>query len=237
MGGLGIPRYEPWAHESLDGMNTALVVIDVQDSFRLQPSWADISLPDIVTRTQHLIEAARVRGELVAWVLHHSPGTGSPFDPDGGLCVLQPGLEASEGDIQVTKTSHNAFTTTNLDQQLRRRGITRLRICGIRTEQCVETTTRLASDTGYDVELVADACATHPCPSRTAPACYPPTRSRSAPWPHWPDGSRRSPPSTRSCKAETREHLRRRTHRWRLPGRLRRRPAPDPYPPGPAPGR
>lgn len=62
-------------------MNTALVVIDVQDSFRLQPSWADISLPDIVTRTQHLIEAARVRGELVAWVLHHSPGTGSPFRP------------------------------------------------------------------------------------------------------------------------------------------------------------
>jgi len=164
MGGLGIPRYEPWAHESLDGMNTALVVIDAQDSFRLQPSWADISLPDIVTRTQHLIEAARARGELVAWVLHHSPGTGSPFDPDGGLCVLQPGLEASEGDIQVTKTSHNAFTTTNLDQQLRRRGITRLRICGIRTEQCVETTTRLASDTGYDVELVADACATHPLP-------------------------------------------------------------------------
>ncbi|MGL5927367.1 MAG: isochorismatase family protein, partial [Dermatophilaceae bacterium] len=41
-------------------------------------------------------------------------------------------------------------------------GVTRLRLCGIRTEQCVETTARLASDLGYEVEVVIDATATHP---------------------------------------------------------------------------
>ena len=36
-----------------------------------------------------------------------------------------------------------------------------MRIAGIRTEQCVETTARLAGDMGYEVEVVIDATATH----------------------------------------------------------------------------
>ena len=39
-----------------------------------------------------------------------------------------------------------------------------MRIAGIRTEQCVETTARLACDLGYEVEAVIDATATHPLP-------------------------------------------------------------------------
>lgn len=145
-------------------MTRALILIDIQDSFRLQPSWVDISAPDIVDRTNRLVAAARRSGDLVVWVLHRSPGSGGPFDPANGLVVLQPGLETAPDDIIVIKTSHNAFTTTNLAQHLTRAGITHLRIAGIRIEQCVETTTRLASDLGYAVELVIDACATHPLP-------------------------------------------------------------------------
>lgn len=143
-------------------MTTALVVIDVQDSFRQHPSWSQISAPDIVERVASLVSHSRVVGDAVAWVLHASPGTGSSFDPVNGLVRLAQGLEPFDGDIQVTKTSHNAFTTTNLTQQFRRRGVTRVRICGIRTEQCVETTARLASDMGFEVDVVIDATATHP---------------------------------------------------------------------------
>lgn len=145
-------------------MSTALVVIDVQESFRQHPTWEHISAPDITDRITRLVDHARASGDTIAWVLHSSPGTGTTFDPDNGLVTLMPGLEPADGDLHVTKTSHNAFTTTNLAQQLQARAITHLRICGIRTEQCVETTTRLASDLGYTVELVLDATATHPLP-------------------------------------------------------------------------
>jgi hypothetical protein len=42
-------------------------------------------------------------------------------------------------------------------------------ISGIRTEQCCETTARLASDLGYDVTFVTDGTATFPIPHRDAP--------------------------------------------------------------------
>jgi nicotinamidase-related amidase len=43
-------------------------------------------------------------------------------------------------------------------------------ICGIRIEQCCETTARIASDLGYAVTFVIDATATHPIRHRDAPA-------------------------------------------------------------------
>ncbi|GAB3621983.1 hypothetical protein GCM10027418_00650 [Mariniluteicoccus endophyticus] len=145
-------------------MTTALVVIDVQNSFVQHPLWEHISAPDIAARCARLVDHARAAGDLVVWVLHADPGTGSPFDPARGLVELMPDLVPAEGDVRVLKTSHNAFTTTNLGQQLTARGVTRLRLAGIRTEQCVETTARLASDLGYAVEVVLDATATHPLP-------------------------------------------------------------------------
>jgi nicotinamidase-related amidase len=80
------------------------------------------------------------------------------------------GLERADGEPLLHKTSHNAFTTTNLQQLLTERGVRELTVCGIRTEQCVETTTRVASDFGYQVTFVTDATATNPIPHRDAPA-------------------------------------------------------------------
>jgi hypothetical protein len=49
------------------------------------------------------------------------------------------------------------------------RGIRDLVICGIRTEQCCETTARVGSDLGYGVTFVTDATATNPIEHRDAP--------------------------------------------------------------------
>lgn len=144
--------------------HTALIIVDVQESFRVMPSWKDISNPNIVEPINELVKHARINQDYVVWVLHQDLESGTPFDPVNGHVKLLSGLNPVSEDIQVTKTSHNAFTTTNLGQQLQSRGVTHLRIAGIRTEQCVETTTRLASDLGYEVEVVLDATATHPLP-------------------------------------------------------------------------
>jgi hypothetical protein len=60
------------------------------------------------------------------------------------------------------KHVHNAFTDTGLDHWLRERDINQLIICGIRTEQCCETTARVASDLGYAVTFVSEATLTFP---------------------------------------------------------------------------
>ncbi len=143
-------------------MTTALLVIDLQDSFRDQPSWADISNPSIAADAARLVEHARATGDAVIWVLHAEPGSDGPFDPENGLVRLQEGLEPAAGEAVITKSSHNAFTTTDLERRLVQAGIRSLRLAGIRTEQCVETTARVGSDLGYEVEVVLDATATHP---------------------------------------------------------------------------
>ena len=150
-------------------MTSALIVIDVQESFRQQPQWAAISNPAVAARAADLVAAARARGELVVWVLHAEPGTGGVFDPARGHVRLMDGLAPHDGEPVITKSSHNAFTTTNLAQLLTSRGIGELVICGIRTEQCCETTARVASDLGYQVTFVTEATATSPIEHRDAP--------------------------------------------------------------------
>ena len=151
-------------------MTSALVVIDVQESFRVRPLWQAVHNPAVVERVGVLVDAARAAGDLVVWVLHAEPGSGGEFDPARGHVRVMAGLEPAAGEPIITKTSHNAFTTTNLQQMLTERGIRGLTVCGIRTEQCVETTARVGSDLGYAVTFVTDATATFPIPHRYAPA-------------------------------------------------------------------
>ena len=148
-------------------MKRALVVIDVQKSFQQRALWVASSNPDIVDDVNALVDDARRRGDLVVWVLHTEPGTGGPFDPAEGHVEYLDGLRTpTEDEPQIRKTSINAFTSTNLQQLLVQHGIGRLAVCGIRTEQCCETTTRIASDLAYEVEFVVDATATFPIPHR-----------------------------------------------------------------------
>ncbi|MFD5518619.1 cysteine hydrolase family protein [Streptomyces sp. NPDC127066] len=151
-------------------MTRALIVIDVQESFRAHPLWDTISNPKITGQVDRLVRLARRAGDTVVWVLHTEPGSGDVFDPALGHVRLMDELERQDGEPLIHKTSHNAFTTTNLQQLLTERGVRELTVCGIRTEQCVETTTRLASDLGYQVTFVSDATATNPVPHRDAPA-------------------------------------------------------------------
>lgn len=147
----------------------ALIVIDVQESFRQRPIWAAISNPEIAKQVGRLVDTFRANGEKIIWVLHAEPGSGGVFDPANGFVRLIDGLSVADGEPVVTKTSHNVFTTTNVQQLLTGDGIGEVVVCGIRTEQCVETTARLASDFGYDVTFVTDATATNPIEHRDAP--------------------------------------------------------------------
>jgi nicotinamidase-related amidase len=144
-------------------MNRALIVIDVQESFRVRPEWAGTLNPGIAEPVNRLVDLAGAAGDLVVWVLHTEPGSDTPFDPESGHVRLFGELsEPRPGEPVLRKTSHNAFTTTNLQQILTAHGVGELRVCGIRAEQCVETTTRVGSDLGYAVTFVSDATSTDP---------------------------------------------------------------------------
>ncbi|WP_447648309.1 isochorismatase family protein [Microbacterium forte] len=146
---------------SHDSPATALLVIDAQESFRQRPDeWAATANPGVIDNISQLVAYARRSGDAVVWVTHSEPGSGGVFDPANGFVRVVSDLDPQSDEIAVTKTTVNAFTSTDLEDQLRRRGVGLVVVCGIRTEQCCETTARMAADLGFTVEFVTDATTT-----------------------------------------------------------------------------
>ncbi|MGA2708260.1 MAG: isochorismatase family protein [Steroidobacteraceae bacterium] len=138
---------------------TALIVIDVQESFRHRPYWRDAGVPTFTERQQALIDGAKAAGIPIVQVFHVEDR--GPFAEASGLVdVLAP--IAIAPDAVFRKRRHSALVGSGLDVWLIRNGIRQLIISGIRTEQCCETTTRHASDLGYAVDFVGEATLTFP---------------------------------------------------------------------------
>jgi nicotinamidase-related amidase len=142
-------------------MRTALLVIDVQQSFLHRPYWRDDDEPRFRARVLELVAGCRARGVPVLHVLHEEPGSGGPFDPASGHVRTMAWLPPAP-DALFTKRVHGALVESGLREWLVARGIGRLLVSGIRTEQCCETTTRHASDLGFEVWFVSEATLTFP---------------------------------------------------------------------------
>ncbi|MDQ1078626.1 isochorismatase family protein [Pseudoroseomonas cervicalis] len=138
---------------------TALLVIDAQESFRHAAYFREDDLPAYLERQQALIDGAVAAGLPVLQVFHVSEA--GPFSEASGFVrTLAPLRLAPEAVFR--KRRHSALVNSGLDVWLNTRGIHRLIVSGIRTEQCCETTTRHASDLGYAVDFVAEATLTFP---------------------------------------------------------------------------
>lgn len=138
---------------------TALLVIDVQESFRQRDYFKPEFLFPYIERQQALIDGAKAAGIPVIQVFHMDES--GPFSlASGHVRTLEP--LAVVPDTVVHKRRHSALIGSGLDIWLVKNGINRLIVSGIRTEQCCETTTRHASDLGYEVDFVSEATLTFP---------------------------------------------------------------------------
>jgi nicotinamidase-related amidase len=154
-------------------MKQALIVIDVQESFRRRPYFRDEELPRFLGNLQSLINRCQSRDIALVQVFHQelSDDAANPFAAVSGWVRAMPELSL-HADAVFYKQVHSAmFGRTGdgvtLEAWLRERGIGELLITGIRTEQCCETTTRHASDLGFAVRYVSDATLTFPMQTRS----------------------------------------------------------------------
>lgn len=170
--------------------STALLLIDFQRDFCAPGGYADLCggldwVASILPNAQRLLAAARAAGLMVVHTREGYAPDLSDCDPQklarsrragaeigsrgplGRLLIrgeyghdfidaLQP--EASE--VVIDKATYGAFCRTDLEQQLRARGITTLAICGVTADVCVHTTLREATDRGFACLYVRDAIST-----------------------------------------------------------------------------
>jgi nicotinamidase-related amidase len=143
--------------------DTALLIIDVQESFRHRPYWAEQDVPEFLSRLQTLADGAKEAGIAVVQIFHVEDA--GVFALESGFVKTLDGLSIKP-DVVFQKRRHSALVGSGLGVWLVEYGIRRLIVSGVRTEQCCETTTRHASDSGYEVDYVSEATLTFPMTGR-----------------------------------------------------------------------
>ncbi|MFG3364115.1 hydrolase [Streptomyces sp. NPDC090032] len=147
---------------------TALVVVDLQNGIVGAPT-TPYTGPEVVARSVELADAFRSHGLPVVLVRVSAAPDGADAVPGRnetprrtgampeGWDVIVDELSGHPEDITVTKRNWGAFFGTDLDLQLRRRGITQVVLTGVATSIGVESTARAAHEHGYHVTLATDA--------------------------------------------------------------------------------
>src|SRR4051794_2586441 len=140
-------------------MTAALILIDIQRGFD-SPYWGRRNNPDAEQNAAKLLSAWRESGRPIFHIQHLSSTDGSPLVPDGPGIDFKDEVKPLWHEPVVPKRVNSALIGTDLEARLKQRGINTLVICGLTTNHCVETTTRMAGNMGYEAYLVGDACAT-----------------------------------------------------------------------------
>ena len=154
----------------LEARQTAVVVIDLQKGITMMAAGNPHSSATVIANTVRLLKAARGKEALA--VLVHVGGAADGADrvhttvdqpmrgaapPAADWSEFIPELDRQPGDVAILKRQWGAFYGTDLDLQLRRRGVTTIVLCGIATEFGVESTARDAYERGYELVFAEDA--------------------------------------------------------------------------------
>ena len=146
------------------GRESALLLIDVQVGVDVLSHWGGSNgrrnNPDAEAKMSQLLAAWRNAKLQVAFTRHDSRESASPLKFSLPTGAQKPGFEPAAGEIVVEKDVNSGFIGTDLEIQLRRAKISRLAIVGFFTNFCVETTTRMAGNLGFDTYLIEDCCST-----------------------------------------------------------------------------
>ncbi|MFG3254055.1 isochorismatase family protein [Streptomyces sp. NPDC048172] len=145
----------------------ALVVVDMQRAFvtgggdGTAEGGAVPEAERVVARTRELLARAREAGAYVV----HLRNDGEPGTPDEpGTPGWELHLPVEPGEAVVRKTTDDGFEETDLEEQLRGRGVKALAVCGVQSEMCVRATAETALCLGFRVVLPHDAHATYDVP-------------------------------------------------------------------------
>jgi nicotinamidase-related amidase len=152
----------------LESATTALVLIDLQQGI-LPYAKAPYDAAAVLAHAAPLAVAFRAAGSPVVLVKVGFSADGGdvlkaivdapnpPGAPPGNWLADTAELPPQPGDIHIVKRQWGAFHGTELDLQLRRRGIRTIVLAGIATAIGVESTARVAWELGYDIVFAEDA--------------------------------------------------------------------------------
>ena len=143
-------------------MPPALIIVDVQKAID-QPFWSKVgprNNPLAETRMAQLLVAWREHGFPIIHIRHDSVEPDSTYKPGQPGHEIKAEVTPLPRETIIAKPTGSAFVHTSLEQHLKESGIATLVVCGVITNNSVDTTVRHAGDLGFQTYLVEDACFT-----------------------------------------------------------------------------
>jgi nicotinamidase-related amidase len=136
----------------------ALIVVDVQRAFdEWEAAGQRRNNPDAVAHIARLLAAFRAARAPIFHIRHQGAQPSSSFLPGSSGCEVRNEAREMDGEPVMVKRVNSGFIGTDLESRLRAAAIQTVVICGATTNHCVETTTRMAGNLGFDAWLVRDA--------------------------------------------------------------------------------
>ncbi|MCV6624147.1 MAG: cysteine hydrolase [Cellvibrionaceae bacterium] len=140
----------------------ALIVIDIQNDYFQGGKWPLKNMESSAKNAALVIDWARDRGDLVLHVQHVSTDQGSPFFLANSTgAEIHSSVQPGESETVIVKHQINSFLDTDLASMLKLHGVESLTILGSMSHMCIDAAVRAASDLGYPVTVIEDACSTH----------------------------------------------------------------------------
>lgn len=139
----------------------AIIVVDIQNEYFASGKLPLVNIEQAAANAARVIGAARQKQDLLVHVRHEFPDPNASFFTPGTDGVHIHESVAPQGDEPViVKNYPNSFLKTNLKELLDASGIEEVVVIGAMSHMCIEATCRAASDLGYKVTVLEDACAT-----------------------------------------------------------------------------
>ncbi|MBD7968626.1 cysteine hydrolase family protein [Paenibacillus gallinarum] len=143
-------------------MSTALIIVDIQNDYFPNGNM-ELSNPEkAAANAAKILEWFRQNNKDHIFHVQHvasDPAMGF-FVKDTEGVKIHESVQPSEHESIIIKHFPNSFLNTDLEQQLKEKGITKLVVVGMMTHMCIDATVRAAVDLGYETTLIEDACAT-----------------------------------------------------------------------------
>jgi nicotinamidase-related amidase len=142
-------------------MNTALLIIDVQDDYFEDGAITLIGSYKASENIKLLLQKFRTEHQPVVYIQHIATSPSATFFiPNTIGAEIHTNVKPLDDEKVVIKHYPNSFRETDLPEHLKSLDITNVVICGMMTHMCIDATTRAAKDLGFNCTLIADACAT-----------------------------------------------------------------------------
>ncbi|WP_218997738.1 cysteine hydrolase family protein [Shewanella algae] len=139
----------------------AVIVVDIQNEYFSSGKLPLVNIEQAAANAARVIQMARQNKDLLIHVHHEFPDPNAPlFTPGSGGVEIHESVAPDGDEPVILKNYPNSFLNTNLKELLDTNSIEEVVVIGAMSHMCIEATSRAASDFGYKVTVVEDACTT-----------------------------------------------------------------------------